>query len=57
MKPSPERIARVERLKGLLRTPLSDFERAVYNSQRAAEMQRAEARRQPTPQLPLEAAA
>lgn len=57
MKPSPERLARVERLKSLLRVPMSEFERAVYNSQRAAEMARAEARRQPTPQLPLEAAA
>lgn len=57
MKPSPDRLARVERLKALLRVPMSEFERAVYNSQRAAEMARAEARRQPTPQLPLEAAA
>lgn len=55
MKPSPERIARVERLKALLCLPLSATERTVYNSQRAAEMARAEARRAPSPQMELPA--
>ena len=37
--------------------PLTPAELAAYNSQRAAEMARAEARRQPSPQLDLEQAA
>ena len=57
MKPSPERIAYVERLKGTLRTPLTHAERVAKRCAEAAEMARAEARRAPTPQLPLEQAA
>jgi hypothetical protein len=37
--------------------PLTDIESARYNSARAAEMARAEARRQLSPQLDLDAAA
>jgi hypothetical protein len=37
--------------------PLTGTELARYNSARAAEMARAEARRQPSPQLDLDAAA
>ncbi len=37
--------------------PLSTAELARYNSARAAEMARAEARRQPSPQLDLDEAA
>jgi len=57
VKPSPERIAYVERLKGTLRTPLTHAERVAKRCAEAAEMARAEARRAPTPQLPLEQAA
>lgn len=57
MKRTAEQLARVEALKQTLRMPLTAEEKAVYNSQRAAEMARAHARREPTPQLPLEAAA
>lgn len=37
--------------------PMTSGEKAIFRSQIAAEIDRAEARRQPTPQLPLEAAA
>jgi len=37
--------------------PLSPEEKAEYDSQRAREMAKAEARRQPSPQLDLEQAA
>ena len=57
MSRTPEQLARVEALKKTLRDPMTPAERSAYNSLRAAEMARAEARRQPTPQLPLEAAA
>lgn len=43
----------VEALKALYAPPLSAEERAHYNSLRAAEMARAEARRAPEPQLEL----
>lgn len=52
-KPSPERVARVEALKALTRTPLTSAEKALYDSQRAAEMARAEARRNPPAELEL----
>lgn len=54
MRPSPERIAMVERLKDTLRWPLTPAERSAYNQARATEMARAEARRRPEPQLPLD---
>lgn len=47
----------IEALKSLYAPPLSPDELAHYNSQRAAEMARAEARRKPMPQLDLEQAA
>lgn len=47
----------IEALKALYAPPLSPDELAYYNTQRAAEMARAEARRQPSPQLDLESAA
>lgn len=47
----------IDALKALYAPPLSPAELAHYNSLRAAEMARAEARRQPTSQLDLERAA
>lgn len=44
----------VEALTALYKPPLSDSELAHYNSLRAAEMARAEARREPSPQLDME---
>ena len=57
MKPTPEQIERVERLKWSLRQPMTDLERTRFYSSRAAEMARAEARRAPSPQLELREAA
>lgn len=58
MKPTPEQIENVERLKWSLRRPLTEMERARFNSSRAAEMARAEARRAaPSPQMELREAA
>jgi hypothetical protein len=57
MKPSPERLAYVQRLKALTRYPHTEQSLRRFNQQRAAEMAAADRRREPTPQLPLEAAA
>jgi hypothetical protein len=57
MKPSPERIARVERLKATLREPFSEIERRNYRCQVAAVAAEDDRKRQPAPQLPLEVAA
>lgn len=46
----------VEALRALYAPPLSSDELAHYNSLRAAEMARAQARREPSPQLDLESA-
>lgn len=43
----------IECLRALYSPPMTDDERAAYDSLRAAEMARAEARRQPSPQLDL----
>ena len=57
MKPTPEQMARVERLKWSLRQPMTDLERQRFKSSCAAEMARAEAlRAAPSPQLELEEA-
>lgn len=58
MKPTPEQIERVERLKWSLRRPMTDLECQRFYASRAAEMARAEARRAaPSPQLQLGEAA
>lgn len=59
MKPSPERLAMVERLKETLRLPMTDAEKAVYASQQAEEDRKAWDRhyRRTQPQLELKVAA
>lgn len=59
MKPSPERLAMVERLKATLRIPMTDAEKAVYASQQAEEDCKAWDRhyRRTQPQLELKVAA
>ena len=41
MKPTPDRIAMVERLKATLRVPMTDAEKALYASQQAQEDRKA----------------
>lgn len=59
MKPTPERIAMVERLKATLRDPMTDDEKALYASQQAEEDRKAWDRhyRRTQPQLELRVAA
>lgn len=59
MKPSPERIAMVERLKVKLRVPMTDAEKALYASQQAEEDRKAWDRhyQRTQPQLELKVAA
>jgi hypothetical protein len=59
MKPTPERLALVERLKATLRIPMTDDEKAVYASQQAEEDRKAWDRhyRRTEPQLELKVAA
>ena len=55
MKPSPERIARVEGLKHLLRQPMTDLELRQYRCQVAAVKAEDERKRAPAPQMELAA--
>ncbi len=59
MKPSPERLAMVERLKATLRDPMTDAEKALYASQQAEEDRKAWDRhyRRTQPLLELKVAA
>ena len=59
MKPTPDRIAMVERLKATLRVPMTDAEKALYASQQAEEDRKAWDRhfRRTQPQLELKVAA
>lgn len=59
MKPSPERIAMVERLKATLREPMTDAEKALYASQQAEEDRKTWDRhyQRTQPQLELKVAA
>ena len=55
----PDRRQKIAEAIAVIRAsePMTDWERTAYNTQRAAEMARAEARRAPTPQLALGEAA
>ena len=53
MKPSTQRIEHVRSLGALLFIPMTPDEKRAFNAARAAEVAKAEAQRQPTPQLPL----
>jgi len=59
MKPSPGRLAMVERLKATLRVPMTDAEKSLYASQQAEEDRKAWDRhyRRTQPQLELKVAA
>lgn len=57
MKPSPTRIAYVQRLKATLNVPLSEFELMQKRCAVARVAAEDERQRAPTPQLPLEQAA
>lgn len=57
MKPSHHDQTFYDGLRALLRQPMTPAETAHFRSQIAAQMAEDERRRQPAPQLPLEAAA
>lgn len=57
MKPSPERIARVQALKQTLRTPMTRRDKVEFRCQIAAVRAEDERRREPSPQLQLGAVA